>query len=482
MKKDLSTKKLIFQWILIPMVVIILIDSSFLFYQGDKLRQETFDKDLADTAKTLAVIFKKSSAKEIRDIDRNTISLLLSEPHDEMFYSIRDNKGQFIFGNPKVVYQEADLEDLADKDFLNVFFDEIGGKSVRVVSIPIEHTIQNKTATFHIQVAETRNQRKEIQRQIIFWIVIPQLILLISAMILVRFAVTKGLSPILFLNEKISSLSYKNLTPIDLQGVPKEVDRLVGSLNKLMQELNLSVQSQNRFVSDAAHQLRTPLAGILAQIELALDTKNAAEIQKRLENINESSKRLIHIINQLLSLSKSQSDALHHAELQPLDLVSFTKKVTSIMLPAADLKHIDLGYEGSEAAIYIMADEARLYDLIHNLIDNAIKYSEPGGIVSVSSSIVGEEVVVAITDHGIGISKQHQDRIFERFYRVDKARSRATGGTGLGLSIVRHIVLEHGGTIEVVSEEGVGSTFTIRLPQVLTELTNVLPSKTGALI
>ena len=115
------------------MVVIILIDSSFLFYQGDKLRQETFDKDLADTAKTLAVIFKKSSAKEIRDIDRNTISLLLSEPHDEMFYSIRDNKGQFIFGNPKVAYQKADSEDRADKDFLNVFFDEIDGKSVRVV-------------------------------------------------------------------------------------------------------------------------------------------------------------------------------------------------------------------------------------------------------------------------------------------------------------------------------------------------------------
>jgi two-component system sensor histidine kinase TctE len=427
-----------------------LIDSSFLFYQGDKLRQETFDKDLADTAKTLAVIFKKSSAKEIRDIDRNTISLLLSEPHDEMFYSIRDNKGQFIFGNPKVVYQEADLEDLADKDFLNVFFDEIDGKSVRVLSIPIEHTIQNKTATFHIQVAETRNQRKEIQRQIIFWIVIPQLILLISAMILVRFAVTKGLSPILFLNEKITSLSYKNLTPIDLQGVPKEVDRLVGSLNKLMQELNFAIQSQNRFVSDAAHQLRTPLAGILAQIELALDTKNANEIQKRLENINESSKRLIHIINQLLTLSKSQSDALHHAEFMPLNLVAFTKQVTSIMLPAADLKHIDLGYEGSEEVLNIMADEGRLYDLIHNLIDNAIKYTADHGKVTLAVDLKDNKVRLVVEDNGIGIPKEDQTMIYERFYRGDNVNA---AGAGVGLAIVKEIADIHNARIEIDSRK-----------------------------
>ena len=432
------------------MVVIILIDSSFLFYQGDKLRQETFDKDLADTAKTLAVIFKKSSAKEIRDIDRNTISLLLSEPHDEMFYSIRDNKGQFIFGNPKVAYQEADLEDRADKDFLNVFFDEIDGKSVRVVSIPIEHAIQNKTATFHIQVAETRNQRKEIQRQIIFWIVIPQLILLISAMILVRFAVTKGLSPILFLNEKISSLSYKNLTPIDVQGVPKEVDRLVGSLNKLMQELNLSVQSQNRFVSDAAHQLRTPLAGILAQIELALDTKDAAEIQKRLENINESSKRLIHIINQLLTLSKSQSDALHHAEFMPLDLVAFTKKVTSIMLPAADLKHIDLGYEGTKEVLNIMADESRLYDLIHNLIDNAIKYTADHGKITLAVDLKDSKVRLTVEDNGIGIPLEDQTMIYDRFYRGDNVN---TAGAGVGLAIVKEIADIHKARIEIDSRQ-----------------------------
>ncbi len=432
------------------MVVIILIDSSFLFYQGDKLRQETFDKDLAETAKTLAVIFKKTSSKEIQNIDPNTISLLLSEPHDEMFYAIRDSKGQFIFGNSKVPYQEADAEDLADKNFINVFSDEIDGKGVRVVSIPIEHTIQNKTATYHIQLAETRLQRQEIQRQIIFWIVIPQLILLISAMILVRFAVTRGLSPILFLNEKITSLSYKNLTPIDLQGVPKEVDRLIGSLNNLMQELNLAIQSQNRFVSDAAHQLRTPLAGILAQIELALDTKDTNEIKKRLENINESSKRLIHIINQLLTLSKSQSDALHHAEFMLLDLVAFTKKVTSIMLPAADLKHIDLGYEGSKEVLNIMADESRLYDLIHNLIDNAIKYTADHGKITLAVDLKDSKVRLTVEDNGIGIPLEDQTMIYDRFYRGDNVN---TAGAGVGLAIVKEIADIHKARIEIDSRQ-----------------------------
>lgn len=430
------------------MVVIILIDSSFLFYQGDKLRQETFDKDLADTAKTLAIIFKKSSQNKIRDIDQNSISLLLTEPHDEMFYSIRDDKGQFIFGNPKVTYQPADIEDMADNDFLNVYFDKIDEKSVRVVSLPIEHTINKQKATYHVQVAETRHQRQDIQRQIIFWIVIPQLILLISAMILVRFAVNKGLSPILFLNEKIAALSYKNLTPIDLQGVPKEVDRLVDSLNKLMQELNLAIQSQNRFVSDAAHQLRTPLAGILAQIELAVDTQDSNEIQKRLQNINESSKRLIHIINQLLTLSKSQSDAIHNAEMKPLDLVTFAKKVTSIMLPAADLKHIDLGYEGSNEALHIMADETRLYDLIHNLIDNAIKYTNDHGKITVAVHLINQKVRLSVEDNGIGIPKEDQKMIYERFYRGDNV---STAGAGVGLAIVKDIADLHNANIEIDS-------------------------------
>jgi two-component system sensor histidine kinase SenX3 len=197
------------------------------------------------------------------------------------------------------------------------------------------------------------------------------------------------------------------------------------------------------------------------------------------ERIVSESHRMARIVDALLDLSRIEFSGTE--DWTKVDLAPVLVEVVSTNQHAAKRQGIGLSLTGA-SQLNVLGDRSQLVSGFSNLVDNAIKYSEPGGIVSVSSSIVGEEVVVAITDYGIGISKQQQDRIFERFYRVDKARSRATGGTGLGLSIVRHIVLEHGGTIEVVSEEGVGSTFTVRLPQVLAELTNVLPSKTGALI
>jgi two-component system sensor histidine kinase TctE len=459
LKKNLSTQKIIIQWIFIPMMIIIALDSTFLFYQGDTLRRETFDRDLADTAKSLSLIFKKSSEKKLQDIDQYSISLLLQEPHDKMYYSIRDDQGRFLFGNPNLTYKSPD-EDLDPED-LNVYFDKIDNESVRVVSLPIEHTINNVKKQFFIQVAETRNQRNEIQQQIIFWILIPQLVLLISALILVRFAVKKGLSPILYLNEKIISRSYKDLKPIDIDNVPMEIDRLVNSLNNLMAELDSAMKSENRFVNDAAHQLRTPLAGILAQIQLAQDSKDEAEIKNRLEQISQSSKRLIHIINQLLSLSKTQPEATHTSNFQKMDLVSLTKKTMENLFPLADLKKIDLGYEGIQQEAFILGDEQKLYDLIHNLIENAIKYTPNAGKVNVSITMKNDKVCLTVEDTGKGIPKDDQPNIFKRFYRGDNvSQSGGDAGAGIGLAIVKEIANMHEATIEIDSRnEKSGSRF-----------------------
>ena len=434
------------------MMIIIILDSTFLFYQGDTLRRETFDRDLAETAKSLSLIFKKSSENKLHDIDEYSISLLLTEPHDKMFYSIRDDQGHLLFGNPDVAYRPAEDLDPTDPDDFNVYFDSLKGESVRVVSIPIDHTINNVKKQFFIQVAETRNQRQYIQQQIIFWILIPQLILLVSALVLVRFAVKKGLSPILYLNEKIIARSYKDLKPIDIKNVPLEVDRLVGSLNNLMGELDNAIKSENRFVNDAAHQLRTPLAGILAQIQLAQESQDTEEIKNRLEQISQSSKRLIHIINQLLSLSKTQPEAMHSSTFIKMDLVSLTKKTMEDLFPLADLKKIDLGYEGLNENAFIMGDEQKLYDLIHNLIENAIKYTPPSGKVNVSIEIKNNRICLTVEDTGKGIPKEDQPSVFKRFYRGDNVtQSGGDSGAGIGLAIVKEIANMHEATVEIDS-------------------------------
>jgi two-component system sensor histidine kinase TctE len=433
-------------------MIIIILDSTFLFYQGDTLRRETFDRDLAETAKSLSLIFKKSSENKLHDIDEYSISLLLTEPHDKMFYSIRDDQGHLLFGNPGVAYRPAEDLDPTDPDDFNVYFDSLKGESVRVVSIPIDHTINNVKKQFFIQVAETRNQRQYIQQQIIFWILIPQLILLVSALVLVRFAVKKGLSPILYLNEKIIARSYKDLKPIDIKNVPLEVDRLVGSLNNLMGELDNAIKSENRFVNDAAHQLRTPLAGILAQIQLAQESKDKEEIKGRLEKISQSSKRLIHIINQLLSLSKTQPEAVHTSQFSQLDLVVLVKKTIEDLFPLADLKKIDLGFVGSSEGSFIMGDGVKLYDLIHNLIENAIKYTPNLGRVNVSVESKNNKICLIVEDTGKGIPKEDQPNVFKRFYRGDNVtQSGDDAGAGIGLAIAKEIANMHQATIEIDS-------------------------------
>ena len=236
---------------------------------------------------------------------------------------------------------------------------------------------------------------------------------------------------------------------------------------------------QTDFVANLSHELKTPIGAVAALADSLVGETETEVVWRLAERIVSESHRMARIVDALLDLSRIEFSGTE--DWTQVDLAPVLVEVVSTNQHAAKRQGIGLSLTGA-SQLNVLGDRSQLVSGFSNLVDNAIKYSEPGGIVSVSSSIVGEEVVVAITDYGIGISKQHQDRIFERFYRVDKARSRATGGTGLGLSIVRHIVLEHGGTIEIVSEEGVGSTFTIRLPQVLPELTNVLPSKTGALI
>jgi len=235
---------------------------------------------------------------------------------------------------------------------------------------------------------------------------------------------------------------------------------------------------QTDFVANLSHELKTPI-GAVAALADSLSGETETEVVWRLaERIVTESHRMSRIVDDLLDLSRVEFGGTE--EWTDIDLATVLVEVVSTNQHAAKRQGLGLSLTGS-AELLVRGDRSQLISVFSNLVDNAIKYSEIGGIVNVSSTIKGEEIMVSVTDHGIGIAERDQKRIFERFYRVDKARSRATGGTGLGLSIVRHIVLEHGGAIDIRSEEGVGSTFTVRLPRVAVKTKDLAKNQTGVM-
>ena len=235
---------------------------------------------------------------------------------------------------------------------------------------------------------------------------------------------------------------------------------------------------QTDFVANLSHELKTPI-GAVAALADTLNGETETEVVWRLaERIVTESHRMSRIVDDLLDLSRVEFGGTE--EWGEIDLGQVLVEVVSTNQHAAKRQGLGLSLTGS-AELMVRGDRSQLVSAFSNLVDNAIKYSEAGGVVLVESAVNGDEIFVSITDYGIGIAERDQKRIFERFYRVDKARSRATGGTGLGLSIVRHIVLEHGGSIDVKSEEGIGSTFKVTLSRVNKKTSNLVLDETGVL-
>ena len=235
---------------------------------------------------------------------------------------------------------------------------------------------------------------------------------------------------------------------------------------------------QTDFVANLSHELKTPI-GAVAALADSLNGETETEVVWRLaERIVTESHRMSRIVDDLLDLSRVEFGGTE--EWTDIDLGRVLVEVVSTNQHAAKRQGLGLSLTGS-AELLVRGDRAQLVSMFSNLVDNAIKYSEAGGVVLVESTTQVDEILVTVTDHGIGIAERDQKRIFERFYRVDKARSRATGGTGLGLSIVRHIVLEHGGSIDVRSEEGVGSTFMVRMPRLPKQSKGTVLDQTGVM-
>ncbi len=242
-----------------------------------------------------------------------------------------------------------------------------------------------------------------------------------------------------------------------------ELAQLADEFNQLTGRLQTTEEVRRRFVSDASHELKTPLASIRLLTDSILQSEHMDPDTARefVSDIGEEADRLTRISEKLLTLTRL--DAAPEVERVPVDLAAVTRKAEHMLRPLAQAVDVDLEVDLEEGClVYATGDD--LSQIAYNLMENAVKYNLPGGRVRVRLYREGNEVVLQVEDTGVGIPEEDMDRIFDRFYRVDKARSREAGGTGLGLSIVRDTARQHGGTVSVARREPEGSCFTVCLP------------------
>jgi heavy metal sensor kinase len=279
------------------------------------------------------------------------------------------------------------------------------------------------------------------------------------------FLARKSLAPIALMNQQTQRITAENLSSrLDVANPRDEVGRLAMTINALLARIDAAFQEQKRFIADASHELRTPLAVLRGETEVALEQERAtAEYKGSLELIKDEAERLSRIVENLFMLARQPIDAPSLAN-EPVQLNEVVADCTRAAQVLATQKGLRLKVQSSLPQMSMNGDDEMLKRMLLNLLDNAVKYTPAGGEISVALAWQNGNALIVVSDTGIGIPAEDQPRIFDRFYRVDKARSRALGGAGLGLSIARWIVEGHGGSLSVSSSVGRGSTFTVDLP------------------
>ncbi len=383
--------------------------------------------------------------------------ILVSDELAEVSFQIRGLENEVVDGDldlPAVEFQP-------DMEPERVYFrnDILRHRDVRVAYMFAQ--VRGLTGAVLVQVSETEEKRSMLASNIIGGVLAAQFILLPLALVLVWFGLSKGIAPLEEIRRTIRDRKPQDLSPIDPSDAPEEIRPFIDSINELMRRLSLSLQAQQRFVADAAHQMRTPLAGLKTQAELALRQHDLKGIEQSMKLIAVGADRASRLVSQLLALARAESPA--QAPMQRLGMHELSEEVAREWVAKAQDKSIDLGYEpaaGADAAI-VEGDAVLLKEMIGNLIDNAIRYTLAGGIVTLRLALSSDSVTIDVEDNGIGIPEGERDLVFERFYRVLGTGSE---GSGLGLAIVREITELHHGSV-VLIPAATGAVFRVILPR-----------------
>ncbi|MBQ3023514.1 MAG: ATP-binding protein [Clostridia bacterium] len=337
------------------------------------------------------------------------------------------------------------------------------GELIICAAVP---TVTNKKVTGVIYYQASAADASDFMNQI--FVTMMMLAILVSILIGVVSFVMSGIitEPIRNLTEKLSKAADEEGDYIIEKTTGGEVGKLIDSFNKMTQHIRKQEEKRQEFVSNASHELKTPLSSIKLISDSLLNSPDAPKemVDEFLTDMNVQVERLARIVDKLLTLTRMDSaSSVSRMEFAVADVTELCSNIVKALRPLAEQKNIELEYN-SELTMYSTIERDRMWEAIYNVLDNSIKYTRENGKVTMNLTKDENNIIIEIKDTGIGIASDELYKIFDRFYRVDKARARETGGTGLGLSIALTAVELHGGNIKVESEEGVGSIFQIIIP------------------
>jgi len=450
-------RKQLLTWLLLPLFLLLAADTFFSYWIGVKFSERAYDRSLLEIAREISLHLKPSGEGVELDLHDDARAILLSDPVDRIFFEVTAAAGVPLAG------QQLAPPPIEGSDPEAFYDGHVGAVPVRLVQLAVQGNLEATRAGGVVRVAETMVKRNQLAREILLSVVVPQALLILVAVTVVWAGVVHGLAPLERLRRTVAARSMRDWSPIAADDVPGEVQPLLQSINELVARLDAALTVQNRFISDAAHQLKTPMTVLRTQLELALREEDPVRGHEALAVARAGVERMSRVVSQLLSLARNEPEATRRMELDPLDLNALAFEAATAWVPVALGKRIDLGFEGTEAAVMVRGDAARLRELLDNLIDNAVRYGREGGRVTVRVA-GGRAPMVQVEDDGPAIPIEERSRIFERFHR---SLGTTQEGSGLGLAIAREIARIHDATLELVDVAEGGKAFCVTFPQTL---------------
>ena len=441
----------ILDWMFAPLLLLWPLSVAVTFLVARSLADAPFDRSLADRTLVLLEHVRAVSIAPPAEPLAVTANHLLQDDDDEkVYFQVLDLDGRLLAGDSD--FPAPRLYDFPEVGRVKLRTAVIRGVEIRVAYSHLAKPSANGDAGGRwmlVQVGETLERRGRLANEIIKGVIFPQFLILPIALGLVWFGLSRGLAPLKLMQHRIRTRRPDDLSPIDPRGAPEEIAPLVDAFNDLLARQASSLGAQRRFIADAAHQMKTPLAGLRTQAELAMRETDPRQLQRSLGQLVRSASRTAHLVSQLLSLARTENlrDA---AAMEPLDLCPLVRTLASEWADEALKRHIDFGVENDVGTAPILGQPILLREMIHNLVDNALRYTPERGMVTVRTFGTPEEVVLEVEDDGVGIPANERQMVFERFYRMPGAPG---DGSGLGLSIVREIAAQHNARIEI--EDGI---------------------------